>query len=573
MRAGCYSSRGGSSFKVAGVRHFLLLLIPACLGAASAGWLDRVAPLLTPSDRAAYLSLPAEARPEFEKQFWDGKAISAEEYFERVTFVDSHFGGGKPGSGANTDQGRAYLTLGAPNRIMRLPSSRNFVPLEIWYYEASPALNTSAEVRLMFFLKNSQGLYKLYSPTLNTIRDLLVPQAGLLGMFGPNDMISEADIRTKLNSTAAEDEVVSAAASVAMGITGAGNDEILARAMAPRLALTRPLHPEVQSRLIAFHPKLEFLASPGPYGGSQIDLVAETKVRRKLRLEVLLEGILVYQKQAEFAFDEARAIRYLHRLDLLPGRYRVMLSVDDKTAAYPLDVGEPKTGDIVVGSRARESDGRETPFEFGNDHLDPGPGGSLAVLPLAQPTAVEWILRRGLEVRWKHTTAPQSVSVVELPLDRIEPGRYKLEATAGEVFRSVDLVMPEPRPASAVILVSDNANLAPARRLAFLGRQWLVRGESAKALQTLQASLAKGPSSEAQIEMSRAQAFAGRYDEARDWLRPILSAQPNNFEALTALAFIEAKLQDYVVARELYQRALGVQDSAAVRLALASLPQ
>src|SRR5258708_2746370 len=128
---------------------------------------------MTPAERKEYVALPPEARPAFEKKFWDGKSIASSDYFDRVQRIDIDFGSGKPGSGANTDQGRVYLSLGPPNRISRLPSSRNFFPVEIWYYETVPAIGFSSELRLMFFLKNGRGFYKLYSPTLNTIRDLL----------------------------------------------------------------------------------------------------------------------------------------------------------------------------------------------------------------------------------------------------------------------------------------------------------------------------------------------------------------------------------------------------------------
>ena len=52
----------------------------------------------------------------------------------------------------------------------------------------------------------------------------------------------------------------------------------------------------------------------------------------------------------------------------------------------------------------------------------------------------------------------------------------------------------------------------------------------------------------------------------------MLKAHPNNFEALTIYAYIEAGFQDYPVAAKLYRRALAVQDSPAVRAALAKLP-
>jgi Tfp pilus assembly protein PilF len=87
------------------------------------------------------------------------------------------------------------------------------------------------------------------------------------------------------------------------------------------------------------------------------------------------------------------------------------------------------------------------------------------------------------------------------------------------------------------------------------------------------AALTKAPIKQAQIDLARIDALAGRWDDARNRVKAVLAEEPKNFEALCVYAFIEAGLQDYSVAAELYQRALAVQDSPAVRLALTKLPQ
>jgi cytochrome c-type biogenesis protein CcmH/NrfG len=56
-------------------------------------------------------------------------------------------------------------------------------------------------------------------------------------------------------------------------------------------------------------------------------------------------------------------------------------------------------------------------------------------------------------------------------------------------------------------------------------------------------------------------------------VRRVLATNPNNFEALSVFAYVETRFQDYAIAAELYRRALAIQDSPAVRLALAKLPQ
>ena len=206
----------------------VLFLVAAALTlhAAEPAWLVTVAPIITPAEKKLYLSLPPVDRTPFEERFWSTRSIDREEYYRRIEHIDSTFGSSKRGSGANTDPGRVYLSLGAPTKITRIPSSRIFVPLEIWYYDSVPGL-LNTELRLMFYQPNSVGLPKLYSPTVDTIRALLLPEAGTVHLFGPNDSVTESDIRQNLKTGPAEDEVITAATGVASGIKYSGNDEIL----------------------------------------------------------------------------------------------------------------------------------------------------------------------------------------------------------------------------------------------------------------------------------------------------------------------------------------------------------
>jgi len=186
-------------------KSLIILLVAAVCYAAAPTWLDLVAPIITPSEKKAYNALASAERPKFEEAFWAGKAITAKEYSKRVAYIDAQFGSTKPGSGANTDQGRVYLALGPPNKITRIPSSRIFQPVEIWYYSTIPGV-IKTEVSLMFFQKNGTGFPKLYSPTHDTIRALLVSQSSTVHMFGPNDDLNEAEIRNSLKVPPAEDD-------------------------------------------------------------------------------------------------------------------------------------------------------------------------------------------------------------------------------------------------------------------------------------------------------------------------------------------------------------------------------
>jgi hypothetical protein len=259
-------------------------------------------------------------------------------------------------------------------------------------------------------------------------------------------------------------------------------------------------------------------------------------------------------------------------LDLLPGSYRLMFTVDGSTYPYPLDIGEKAAmGEIARADTGTDVAGRNTPFEFAAMQLPLNPEGRLALVSVPQPGRVTWIVRQGVGVVWRAGSEAEGIATIELP--RLAPGVYRLEATTDNDSRASDLIVPSsPVAVLKTTAVSFNANLAPARRLAFLGHQWLLRDDFNRARQCLNASLEKGDTREARIELARAEALSGDLDAARDRVRGILKQNAKDFEALSVFAYIETKFQDYPVAAELYRQALAVQDSAALRMALAKLP-
>jgi GWxTD domain-containing protein len=555
------------------VRRLLsVVLYAALLPAAAPNWLDLVAPIISPAEKKAYLALKPEAREKFEEEFWKNKSIAPEEYYRRLQHIDSIYGSSKPASGANTDPGRVYLSLGPPNRITRIPSSRILVPLEIWYYDSVPGvLNT--ELRLVFFQKNSIGFLKLYSPTVDTIRALLLPQAGTNGMFGPNDGITEATIRTNLTLPPAEDEAISAAVNVATGVKYSGNDEILGRITSPEVMLRRDLRPRVESKFIVDRPRLNLLLSRSPYGGSQVDFSLEVTARRDITVEVLQGIVTIYKNVVNLKFATATPVQYFHRLDLLPGSYRMLVSVDGKMNPYPLDVpAAPGMSDIVVAAEARGNI-HDTPYAFEGKNFYPADDGTFAIVALPEPGEVSWTIRRNIEIVWRQKTRGENAALLMLPSD-LEPGKYELEATANGETRRVGFVSKRTQTdTTSPALISFNANLPAASRYAFLGHELMLRGKTNDALQALNESLKRAPLTEAQVDRARIDALSGHWDQARERLRPILVADPNHFDALCVFAYVEAKLQDYEVAADYYRRALAVQDSPAVRLALSALPK
>lgn len=542
-------------------------------------WVRFVAPVLSPVERAQYFSLSGEARLKFQEHFWDDKAITLAEFSQRLEFIDMNFGSGRRESGVNTDQGRVYLSLGTPQRITRLPSSRTFVPLEIWYYEGAPSVGVSSELRLLFYQKNGVGLPKLYSPHIDTLRELLLPQAGTIGMFGPNDTINAASIQTQLATRPVENEVGEAALSVSPGIKDEENDTVLLRVMSPQTALSsRTLKPQITSRMLTHRQDLDIVQTVSPYGGTQVDLRWKGEVSRKLKIEIMDADGVLYGSELNVNFDRKQSISYLHRFDLLPGRYTVVLTADGTASPYPLQVARAVvTGEILRVGERPQGDGRQTPFAWAGRHFEPSSVGSMALLPLVHPATVSWIIRQGLATIWKTQTEGESVAFVDLPFSLLRPGVYQLEATTREgEWRTMPLEVKRDSSSelSASSTVSYNANLAAGIRQSFLAHQWMRQGKWEQARTALNQSLKEAAFSNTGtiIELSRLEAATGQLDAARERLRPILTAQPRNFEALATMAYIETKLQDWVMASRFYQQALAVQDSPALRQALARIP-
>ena len=481
------------------LRPCLFLAVVALVSAAQPGWLERVDPLITPSEKKAYLALKPEARGEFEQGFWAGKAISGAEYFRRIEYIDSAFGSGKTGSGANTDQGRVWLSLGRPSRVTRVPSSRIFIPLEIWYYGYGSRSYRHRKYGLVFFPGRIRLRFvqSLLTTDGHDFRALLLPQADTRSMFGPNDSTSESDIRKQLTVGPAEDEVVLAAVNVlATGVHDSGNQELLGRISSPAAMLGKPLKTEVTSRLIVGRLKIDTLTTASTFGGFQIDLQVGTTAQKEIGVEVLTGGVTIYQNLLRLGFSAPEAVTYIHRLDLIPASYTVLLTVDGRASSSPLEVPEKAVlGEIQRGDWSELAEGRRTmPFEFDARQLVFNQEGKYAVVALAAPGKVTWMIRHGSEVVWRAASEGKDLASVELPVKGIPPGSYRLEAVTANDSRTAPFnVNSESSATAAAAVVSFVTRISakPARRYAFVGHQWLLRGQTQNARNSLQASVAE----------------------------------------------------------------------------------
>ena len=376
------------------------------------------------------LSLRREARAQFEENFWTEKSITAEEYYRRIQYVDANSDRRKPASGANTDPGRVYLALGRPQNHPSSPLRESSCRSRSGITTGARILNT--ELRLIFYQKNSMGLPKLYSPTVDTIRALLLPEAATGACSAPTTDIG-ADIRNKLNVPPAEDEIVSAAVNIATGIKYSGNDEILGQITSPRTHAAKTAADPRSSRDSLSRPKARYSATPSPYGGSQIDLQLETFARSRSTSKSCRTRPPSIRTSSSLKFPKPSRSSTRTGWICCPARTRCIFTVDGKPTRIRLRSSEPGAmSDILrtdAGNRCHAAR-RRSNSKAGRSHLNAN--GKFAAVALPSPGKVTWMIRRGVEVAVAIGLADgHAFAIVELP-DRAPPGTYRLEAVTDD---------------------------------------------------------------------------------------------------------------------------------------------
>lgn len=136
-------------------------------------WLNEEVPyIINTEERKQFLALSNDAeRDSFIKAFWDvrnpdpssGTNEYKEEHYRRLAYANQNYGFVQAQDGWRTDEGRIYITLGAPQQKASYPNARNVRPLLIWFYEATtPALPTHFYV--VFYKRSVAEPFTLYSP-------------------------------------------------------------------------------------------------------------------------------------------------------------------------------------------------------------------------------------------------------------------------------------------------------------------------------------------------------------------------------------------------------------------------
>src|SRR5262249_32263793 len=105
--------------------------------------LDILALVADPSELDSLKNATPEQRAKRWEAFWQrhnpspetGANPAAREFFKRIRYANSHFGGAMAGPGWRTDMGRVYIKYGPPDRTESRQQTVHEYATEIWEYD------------------------------------------------------------------------------------------------------------------------------------------------------------------------------------------------------------------------------------------------------------------------------------------------------------------------------------------------------------------------------------------------------------------------------------------------------
>jgi GWxTD domain-containing protein len=151
-------------------------------------WLEKdVAYIIAPKEREVFLRLDNDReRTAFIEAFWKQRDPTPgtpanefkDEHYKRMAYADQYFGRDTTRPGWTTDRGRIYILLGPPIDISRFEGESYVHPTQIWSYQGREDYGLPAYFNIVFFRRNGQGEFVLYSPAEDGPISLLVNYRG-----------------------------------------------------------------------------------------------------------------------------------------------------------------------------------------------------------------------------------------------------------------------------------------------------------------------------------------------------------------------------------------------------------
>jgi len=151
-------------------------------------WLEEdVVYIITPKEKDVFLRLGSDRdRNIFINAFWkqrDPDPTTAEnefrtEHYRRIQYANQFYGKDSPGPGWRSDMGRIYIILGEPKSVEKFENLYDIKPTIIWFYSDMVELGLPNSFNVVFFKRENQGEYRLYSPLNDGPQGLLIHYMG-----------------------------------------------------------------------------------------------------------------------------------------------------------------------------------------------------------------------------------------------------------------------------------------------------------------------------------------------------------------------------------------------------------
>lgn len=148
-------------------------------------WLDLVAYHIQPVEKDVFLQLANDRdRDVFMATFWKQRDPTPgtpeneyrDELEKRFKYCNEFLGRNTTRPGWQTDQGRIYMVLGAPQGIERFEATIGLVPCTSWSYYGDARKNLPPQFVLLFYQRGGIGEWKLYDPVADGPSRLLLNQ-------------------------------------------------------------------------------------------------------------------------------------------------------------------------------------------------------------------------------------------------------------------------------------------------------------------------------------------------------------------------------------------------------------
>jgi hypothetical protein len=85
---------------------------------------------------------------------YETQSITQKEHLKRITYADKNFSENTM-EGSNTDRGRIYIELGAPDKIKKVGAQ---IPIQKWIYNNFPGVG---DIIVIFIDKKMEGVFSI----------------------------------------------------------------------------------------------------------------------------------------------------------------------------------------------------------------------------------------------------------------------------------------------------------------------------------------------------------------------------------------------------------------------------